>query len=684
MDDSNLSLQELISTEILVEIQNSFLKKHGIVICIFNNAMDALLSFPRKVPALVEISDARQKLFHVFFDKKDFDLPGPVLLKQTFECYAESTICRSFLPVIFDEEQLGVALLLRFAKTIEVDRDDHLLQTLSMAQSRRISLKSIQDKDASLPIDEMKLVGQELVNIIHLFLEAGHARAHLSQQENQKREPNEKLPERAMGILFCAPNGQIVDAAFYADTLLGYQEPADLCGLNFLTDLITTDYDREKIRMLFKQPPSSKTTVALISREELVISIDVQVKLQRTSGGVIGFECHLSLSEQETIEPQPTQAVEEEHALEYDEKHLADLQAVYKTLQRQLARMVGPLEQKLTRLFQAEIENASTKKEVAEIEHLTKKLTLLNQQIACFVLSHIPEPAPLDVNKLIEKISRQLERLFPKSITIEKELDSALAAVHGDADLMVHAIGNLCKNAMEAMPNGGILKIKTRRMQDGGDQERVSIIISDTGHGLAEEIRHALFEPFHSTKKNIGAGLGLPAVYGIIKSHGGAISVKSEQAKGTTFSMFLPAFAQTDSEEEEAGIEDDVSAGRILIIDDELEIAEATAMALRRGGYTVFTCTSCEEAFKISDQIGMTMDLFILDNQLVGTTGAACAKKLISKNPKTPMLFYSGADDDPELMSFIKRTGAGWLKKPFSTQDLLALVNSLILKNNND
>jgi CheY-like chemotaxis protein len=436
--------------------------------------------------------------------------------------------------------------------------------------------------------------------------------------------------------------------------------------------------------MLFKQPPSYKTTVALISREELALSIDVQVKLQRASGTVIGFECHLSTAEQDAMAPQPGPALNEDQTLEYDEKHLADLQALYRPLQRQLARLSGPLDQKLTRLFRADIATLSARKQVSEIEHLTKKLASLNQQIACFTLRHIPEPRLIDVNQLIEKISRQLERLFPSSITIERELDKDVAAVRGDADLLVHAIGNLCKNAMEAMPNGGVLVIKSQRIENDQDQEFVLIVISDTGHGFTEEMRDALFEPFHSTKKSIGAGLGLAAVYGIIKGHGGSIGVKSEQAKGTTISMSLPALIKTGSDDKAYGGEDDVSAGRILIIDDELEIAEATAMALRRDGYTVFTCTSCEDAFKISDQISGDLDLFILDNQLVGTTGAACAKELISKNPKTPMLFYSGADDDPDLMSFIKRTGAGWLKKPFSTQDLLSLVNSLILQSQND
>jgi CheY-like chemotaxis protein len=201
----------------------------------------------------------------------------------------------------------------------------------------------------------------------------------------------------------------------------------------------------------------------------------------------------------------------------------------------------------------------------------------------------------------------------------------------------------------------------------------ISIIIRDAGIGLTESVRTHLFEPFFSSKSRIGAGLGLSAAYGIVKSHGGSISITDTPGQGVTVTISLPVMQAAQRDEMQP-------KGYVLIVDDEQEIAEATAMTLRREGYAVFTSTSCQDAFRLFEQVGAKIDLIILDNQLGSTKGTSCAQELLSRAPHLPILFYSGADDDLELMAFIKNIGAGWLKKPFSSHELLSHINSLIVK----
>ncbi len=667
---SQQTLQTLVSPEILAEIQASFLRKHGAAICLFDHTLKPLLDFPQAVPALSGLSDEQRNLFESFFHPSSIN--ADLLQRYNSQSFADHLLCRAVFPVYFEDRFMGLAVVLFFRRSIHPEKDESFLQTLSLVKHRSISLKTVQD-DTAAQEETLKALAQELQNIIQLFLEAGVARAQVSNAEEVPTDDGEPVSLHKTAILFCAPDGQIVDSDANAADVLGYRTPGELCDLNFIKNILATDYDREKIRLLFQAQPGTSTSVALMLKDESTTQAEVQVNLQRTSSGIVGFECLLSAPQNENKTVQRDEPDTEPSIVHYDQDHLAALQSSYRLMQHQLTHIVSPLTHKLDNFFNVDISDETIKRDVADIHRYSKALTHLNQQLACFVLQEAPDREVVDVNPLVIKIAEQLKKLAPPSVTIQAQCDEKAPHVSINSELIVHAVGNLCKNSIEAMKNGGTLLLGTRSRSSNG-KTHIAIFIKDSGPGLSPSMQNYVFEPFHSTKKNPFAGLGLPAAYGIITSHGGTISVTSQN--GVTVSLVLPAFADVSRDGDSNKDKVDVK-GYVLIIDDELDVAEVTAMALRRSNYGVFTCTTCEEADDVIKKVGHKLDLFIIDNQLIGIKGIACAQDLMAKAPDIPILFYSG-EDDPELLAFIKQSGAGWLKKPFSAKELVHKVDALV------
>jgi PAS domain S-box-containing protein len=160
------------------------------------------------------------------------------------------------------------------------------------------------------------------------------------------------------------------------------------------------------------------------------------------------------------------------------------------------------------------------------------------------------ERTKVNLNNIINETHEMLERFLPREVKIRKELHEPLPLVEADPNQMEQVLMNLVINAKDAMPNGGTITINTALTFLDKDEagvanirpgEYVKVSISDTGKGIPEENLPHIFEPFFTTKgKDKGTGLGLAMVYGIVKEHGGHITVKSKLNKGTTFEVYLP------------------------------------------------------------------------------------------------------------------------------------------------
>src|SRR6185295_15114529 len=207
----------------------------------------------------------------------------------------------------------------------------------------------------------------------------------------------------------------------------------------------------------------------------------------------------------------------------------------------------------------------------------------------------------VDLNQVVqqvlettESIWRQDRRRSGVEIQVETDLAEGLPPVAGDPAELREAFTNLVLNAVDAMPKGGTLTLRTA-VTDG----QVQVEVRDTGTGIPEHIREKIFDPFFTTKGPKGTGLGLSMAYGILQRHNGRITVESEEGCGTTFRLLFPA-AVSGSVGELAAPPAAAAAALVslhcLVVDDEQEVGEVVADILTTTGHTAVTVRSGEEA----------------------------------------------------------------------------------------
>lgn len=259
----------------------------------------------------------------------------------------------------------------------------------------------------------------------------------------------------------------------------------------------------------------------------------------------------------------------------------------------------------------------------------------------------IEKLTPVDVSRVVEQTVLLTEPRWKgqalagdATIHIETDLKKVPLIAANDSALR-DALTNLIFNAVDAMPSGGTITLRTRPEADG-----VLIEVSDTGEGMPEEVRRHCFEPFFSTKGKSGTGMGLAMVYGVVRRHEGTIEVKSEPGKGTTFLMRLPR------RDPASFVEDGAAAGsrkevfrtrrglKVLVVDDDEKVLELVKEYLAADTHTVETAPDAARALEKLN-CG-TYDLVITDWAMPGMKGDQLSLKIKEQSPRTPIIMLTG------------------------------------------
>jgi two-component system cell cycle sensor histidine kinase/response regulator CckA len=252
---------------------------------------------------------------------------------------------------------------------------------------------------------------------------------------------------------------------------------------------------------------------------------------------------------------------------------------------------------------------------------------------------------------------------------------------------------NLAVNARDAMPRGGRLMIRTSTVKSVNDVEaggggeampgcHVLLAVSDTGHGMSEDVRARIFEPFFTTKPvGKGTGLGLATVYGIVKQSGGHIWVETHPGQGTTFKICLPII---DAPEAEDDIEqDDPARGPrgselVLLVEDNESVRGLARDALTRSGYRVIEARNGEEALQLASAHLQQIGLLLTDVVMPIMGGRELADNLATRRPGLKIIFTSGHTDDDEVRQGTPEHGATFLQKPFTPAQLGRTVREVL------
>jgi two-component system, cell cycle sensor histidine kinase and response regulator CckA len=309
-----------------------------------------------------------------------------------------------------------------------------------------------------------------------------------------------------------------------------------------------------------------------------------------------------------------------------------------------------------------------------------RKAGELAQQLLAFARGGNYQPKLMNMNDTIGESLRMNERSFPPRVQIERDLDPELLNISADPTQMNQIVMNLCINAVEAIEKNGRVLLTTRNIQVDVDFAEmhpglkkgryIYFSIEDTGCGMSDKVLARIFEPFYSTKFQ-GRGLGLAAVYGIIKNHSGHISAYSEEGKGTAFKIYLPAVVAEIPSKIKTRKSELSGEETILVVDDEQTVLDVTQRILENYGYSVLLASNGQEAIDLAKSFDGTIHLALLDMGMP-VLGGSDAYPLIKKiRQDISVIICSGYEKDMAAQALLDLGANSFLQKPFRAQALL-------------
>ncbi|MGM0576898.1 MAG: ATP-binding protein [Myxococcota bacterium] len=335
-------------------------------------------------------------------------------------------------------------------------------------------------------------------------------------------------------------------------------------------------------------------------------------------------------------------------------------------------------------------DDAPVREDLEEIVEAADRATALTRQLLAFSRRQVLDPAHVELDDLVEDAGRMVQRLVGEDIRVDVRTDARQAIVEADPAQLQRALLNLAANARDAMPDGGTLRISTRRVALDHDEAtacsagpHVALEVRDTGRGIEPEVLPHIFEPFFTTRAgHQGTGLGLAMVYGIVTQSGGCVRVDSAPGQGATFTVHLPVTdgtAATADPARPAASRPASDGGAILLAEDEGAVRRLAARALRTRGFEVLEAETGAEALeRAASHDGSPLRLLVTDVVMPGMDGRTLAERLVIQRPELPVLFVSGYPADVELEEACRRPGRRFLPKPFSPDDLVRAVNALL------
>ena len=289
------------------------------------------------------------------------------------------------------------------------------------------------------------------------------------------------------------------------------------------------------------------------------------------------------------------------------------------------------------------------------------------------------EEQEIELNTIVREEVRLLERTTLSKIRLEMDLAPDLRPIRGNASTLAHALMNLCINAVDAMPENGTLRIRSRNVGD----HWVEVIVGDTGSGMAKEVLEKAMDPFFTTKDvGKGTGLGLSMVYSTVEAHRGHMTIHSEPGQGTRVEMLFPACEPQSGLSEPAigsGSEQPHAALDVLVVDDDELVYSSIYAILETLGHRATPATSGEEALARLEA-GFAPDVVILDINMPGLGGLETLPRLRALCPNVPVLIATGRTDQAVLDLARAHPGTTLLPKPFSMGELRRRLEPLLMR----
>ena len=320
----------------------------------------------------------------------------------------------------------------------------------------------------------------------------------------------------------------------------------------------------------------------------------------------------------------------------------------------------------------------------------------LVRQLLAFSRKQTLEFKRIDVNAVIQGFEKLLRRTLREDVRVSIRRAERVRAIRGDVGQIEQVLMNLAINSQDAMPDGGQFSIETAEIEVGEEHAAshaeftpgsyVVLTVSDTGVGMDADTMARVFEPFFTTKPaGKGTGLGLATVYGIVKQHGGAVSVYSEVGCGTSFKLYFPALGSEPPAAADEERPPDVEGGgstseTIMVVEDSEMVRTLAVKVLRRQGYDVYSAANAEECMQVLQGLAGPLHLLLTDVVMPDMNGRALYDVVATAYPGVRVIFMSGYPQEVISYRGILDENIEFLQKPFSVKALAAKIRAVLDK----
>lgn len=335
------------------------------------------------------------------------------------------------------------------------------------------------------------------------------------------------------------------------------------------------------------------------------------------------------------------------------------------------------------------VDDSSEARELlADIKTATERASNLTRQLLAFSRRQVLQTRVVDLNDVVTSLTKMLGRILGEDIDLRLKLHPHPLLTRADAGMLDQVLMNLVVNARDAMPAGGRLTIETSERQltaepgsglpEASGGRHICVSVTDTGTGIAQRHLSRIFEPFYTTKDpSKGTGLGLATAFGIVKQHGGLLTVDSVEGQGTAFQVLLRSTEEDGDAAPALPVRTAERGGgeTVLVVEDDATVRQLTRRTLERAGYHVLEASDAVEALRIWDKHQGTIDLLMTDIVMPeGIDGRELAERLYVRNPRLRVILTSGYSAGIAGRELSLPPGHAFLQKPASPQALLDSV----------
>ncbi len=534
-----------------------------------------------------------------------------------------------------------------------------------------------------IDISERKRAEEVLKNVQLELEQRVKARTEELEQANTALKESEEHFRQIVDILPVAVFGQYEKEIVFSNTaatkLLHAENPRSLLGKNIL-EFLDTEYKELFVQNMRKviqgRAHNVSFPVRFLSLNDKIVDVELHL---------IPFTYRGEVAVQISAYDITRRQIMEKELLNKDKLEAVGTLAggIAHDFNNYLATLLGNVS-----LAMAYID--SPEKVYAKLENI-EKVTLrakdLTSQLSVFAKGGSPVKKRVSIRELIsDSISFALSG---SNVQYELALPDEFHTVEIDEGQITQVLYNIVLNAVQAMPEGGTIRVKGENISFTGNingehvplpqGEYIKLSLTDEGTGIPEKLLGKIYEPFYSTKGE-GSGLGLATSYHIIKNHGGYIQAESEVGKGTTFNVYLPACREAAPVNNK---ENDIiyGTGRILFMDDETDIRETVDEILAFLGYEVYLAVDGTEAIGMYQDAAAEnrpFDLVVLDLTIPGGMGGKYViEQLLAKDPAVKGIVCSGYADDPVMTNYAAYGFKGMIKKPYDIKEFSKIIHTV-------